>query len=214
MSLNTNAIVQVTMLGRYHGNRIVNSFHYRYEGASVPLNNYPAAMNNLATEFRTKVWTTAGPISFGLRQMHMPNYRLERIRVQAVFPQRVYYVDLPVNEAGARVLGGSDLPANVGIGFRLATNRAFRGATGNKRFSGQGSSGLVQGSDTWTDDWQIEANAYAVNISTRLLGTSGQPDFVPVIWSRRRPSEAGEIRTVVVNPYPRTQHSRTFLVGE
>lgn len=206
-SISPGNIVEVTTFGSYDQQAILNVFHYRYVGVTTISDaDYATNLTSLGTDFKDKVWN---PVANSWRSRVVDLFSIQRIRVQLVYPTRGYYQDVPVNQGGISEEPG--VPPDFALTMSFRTDRAFRGATGSKRFTGCISSQYTLGS--WKDDYLALWALSAPNFLLTLQGNDITRLFRPTIWSPKRPGDNVTILGTLVQRTVRTQHRRQVGLG-
>jgi hypothetical protein len=205
-TISTGDVIELTCIGSYLSQTILNVFHYKYSGPLIGTGDYAGELGFLIQNFHDLVWDFgAGSWRSNVSQ----NFTLKSIRAQKVQPTREYYQQTNYADIGQQV--GTDMPANVALGISFFTDRAFRGASGSKRFAGlisdQLNGGLVKPATQVL--WTPAANAMTLVISGGALTHL----YAPTIWSRKRAADRSNILSFVVRDTARTQHRRTVGLG-
>lgn len=201
-TITTNDIVEVTMFGELQGSNILNVFHYVYTGSGVIAANYITELQAVIQSFRVEVWAAAAN---PLRDRFSTDYNLKAIRAQPVAPTRQFYVETQVNQPGT--IAQVAAPADDQLTISYQTDRARRGATGNKRFTGLPTSQLDGG------DWSLASQAAweltKVKLLSLLDGAGAADSYRPTVWSPKRPGDRANVIGLVVRPQVRVTYSRT-----
>lgn len=200
--ISTNDVLELTMFGELQGSNILNVFHYVYTGTGVTAANYVAELQQVIQAFRAEVYAAAAnPV----RDRLSTDYNLRAIRAQVVSPQRTFYVEVQQNLPGT--IASVSAPADDQVTISYQTDRARRGATGNKRFCGIPTTQLDGG------EWSLASRAAweltKVKLLSALDGTAAADLYRPTVWSPKRPGDRAVIVGLVVRPEVRVTYSRT-----
>jgi len=126
------AIIEVSNIGVLNGQRVMNVWHYRFDGAPTPI----VDGDELQSELRAVIQGgAAAGLLPALRAMCVEPMDWQRIRYQWIAPIRYSPVDVTVgNGPGADV--AVPLPQNVCGVVTLQSIFAGPGSTGRKHFGG------------------------------------------------------------------------------
>lgn len=201
-----NDVFEVTMFSKYQDQYVLNVFHYIYSGPGVAAADYTAQLNAVATDFYSKRWLN---VLTGIKRGVVEDFVLERIRVQKIYPTREYYIDKLVNNPGDLIEAG--VPVNSALTMSYPTDRAIRGATGSKRFTGLPLSGLDGGD--WSGATLTQWNIIGTGLADYISGVDLLDVYFPTVWSPKRPADRATILSVYARSEVRTQHRRTKGLG-
>lgn len=177
-----NAVVELTAFSTYQNQTVMNVFHYHNALAAIPLPDGDNELQNLMSKFESTVWDD---IANGWRMKVSSGFVLQALRAQVVTPGRQYYQQLTVNEAGA--LLGISIPSDTNITLSLRTAGAIRGMTGNKKFTGLELSSIS--GNAFTNPTITSWQPVGTLIRTTLTDIANADRWVPIVWSRLRPSD-------------------------
>lgn len=201
-----NDLAELTMIGSYQGETILNVFHYQYYN-TVNQPDGVAELSNLMTRFDADVW---GFPLLGIRQRLTNGYTLNTLKAQIVHPTRRFYKSqVPTESAGA--IQGGGIPSNTNITITQRTTGAFRGAAGNKKFTALPLT-TVNG-NVFSAPTVSEWNATCAVLLNTFACLNPPGVWVPVVWSPKRPTERRGILEIYPNEEVRVLRLRQKGVG-
>lgn len=185
--LTTGDVVELTVEGLYQGSKTLNVFHYDWTGPiTTPAEGVPELLN-LITEFDTKIWNAA---LGAWRNRVCADYSVTRVKAQVVYPLRKHYVQSGfTNPAGAAPAPG--IPSDTNITVSLQSERAGRGTTGNKKFTGLPlstfSNALFASGELVF--WALTGGLFLLNLNDTLA----TPSWTPIVWSKKRAGDRAPV---------------------
>jgi len=208
MALAINDVIEVSFRGTLFGQRILNILHY----AVTVVNAMPTLdqLQLIADELNT------GAISAPLIPTWMdavaPQYNLDEIRVQRVYPTRTIYQRSLPDTPG--VYAGTCLTANIAVSIQKRGVTSGRQGNGRMQLAGIPREGMDGGS--------IDVGGYGPLLSAfrnQLLQnestSGGEVTLQPCIFNPTGPAPHYQfIASWLVQTTLRTMHRRTLLVGE
>lgn len=202
-SLNVGDIVEVTYRGTLFGQVVMIVLHYRYTGAA-PIANGQGALQVLLTDLQG-----AGQLRDALLGCMCPEANIGVQRAQVVYPTRQVYLDNNVGIAGTNA--GACTTPNVSGVIIKRPDQAGRGRAGSVHVPGTPAASQVGGA--WNAGYMATLGNLGDLLNDQYDFSAGMNDATPVIWSRVRPTTPSVVIGHTVNPYVRTMHRRTPLLG-
>lgn len=200
-NINQNAITEIQILGRLHGQRTRNVFHYRYTG-TTPLDG-PTTIDALLEEFQVEILE-------GIRGLLSNEWMCEALSGQLVAPVRYRVRFKVINQAGA-VQQGS-LPSTTCVVMRrtaILSGRKYQGRvyipgipTGSEQDSVLHPNVLVP----WTDA--------SISLKEPLSGGTAVEPFVPNLRRTAPASALEDVELTGLDTVLRIQRRREVGVGE
>jgi len=196
------AVIQFQILGRLHGQRTRNVFHYRYAG-SANVDDGAAELTALADDFHDEV-------AFFILQQQSDEFTLEQIMAQAIAPTRYRAVFKDVNIPGA--VEGNSVPSGVAVVLRRfaeLSGRHFQGRVyipGLPVASESDSQVLIDDRAAWS--------AVAQKFLTVLTGPEGGENYRMVVSTDIIVTSADEVFGAALDINLRYQRRREVGVGE
>lgn len=201
--INPHDIIEVSYRGTIAGQIVMNVFHFQYTGA-VPLVPGDAALQTLLTNL-------AAPLGFQAKLLgcSCPEYTMTEQRAQVIYPTRQIYLSNTISLPG--IFAGSSLTPNTSAVVLKVPSLAGRGRVGNVHVIATPSADPTGG--VWSLVYIAKLGLFAAALPT-LQTLSAPNDAMPVIWSRRLPTNPSQILAGRVNPFVRVERRRTVGVGQ
>jgi hypothetical protein len=196
-------IVEATFKATYQGSTILNVFHFKVT-ATAGTTDYDTTMSALGTTLIGKYWSAANL----WRTMVVPTYILNYVRLQRIRPFRAYYIDSPVNQAGAEDMDG--IPSNLAAVIVVRSELTTRGKSGSKHLTGMSRNELEP--DVWSNAMFASLAALGQEFREEVLTAAPVVTYKPVIYDRLQ-NTAANIVGVTVIPEVRIMRRRTKGVG-
>lgn len=200
--LNANDILAVTLKGTLFGQTVLSTFHYRVLVGSVETTYIPAAQA-FADAFSAGVDNP----TLAMLAAQSPQYTLDSIRVQRLFPARETYVDSPVGLPGTN--------ANACTASNVAATISKRGPLANPHNKGgvhiPGVSALNATAGVWDAPFLTLLNEVALRMRAIYNVPLSLSQSEMVIFNKGNPN----ISTTMVATTPQTtvRVSRRRTVG-
>lgn len=202
-----NGIVQVSLLGRCFGQRIILTHFYRADDASPPSATIVGDLTELLSEIGaggTAPWTDQ------YRQCLPQQYTLEEKRAQLIYPTRSVYVQVAVNQNGAHEEPAT--VANDAAALTLRTDKGGRRQVATKHIGPVPDNVNAQGLIIVAYRTLLTALGTAM-MNPLVITTTGQT-LIPVIYHRGQLTASDDITSVRVGIQSRVQRRRTVGLGE
>lgn len=201
-AINTGAIVECQIIGRLHGQRTRNTFHYRY-GGTVAIPDGVAELTALLADFIT---TVASP----MMALQSNEWEREATSIQVISPTRYRAIfDIGGGSGGVQ---GESLPSGVSVVLRRQAIAAGRQYQGRIYVPGIPVSQELDSQLTAAarDLWQT----FAAQLAVPLDGPGSLDDFVPVVHFGADANALDAVHQVVCDENLRYQRRREVGVGE
>jgi len=105
-TINENSLLEIQIVGRLHGQRIRNVFHYLYPSGEIDLSDGKTAAENALDDFQIQVVTP-------LLTLISDEYTIERLSAQWVYPDRYRAILEEEDQPGG--VDGSSLPSYCAV---------------------------------------------------------------------------------------------------
>lgn len=205
-ALSVGDIALVTFRGRLFGQTVLNTFHYRWmnEFGTDPTDG-PAQVLKLAQRAEDKLWLTH------MKAFLRPDYQLDSIQTQVVYPTRRVFELYSVLEQGTNAVGPTLPPANTAVISRYGS-LAGRGRTASLQLSGISTNDVLSGN--LTDAAFLTLHGIANDVGDGLKAVEDVDDaWLPINWSRVSPASLNYIRSADGQRSVRTQKRRVVGRG-
>lgn len=200
-NISSQAVIQVQVLGRLHGQRTRNVFHYLYTG-STPLDG-PTTLDELIDEFKLEVWD-------GFVALLSDEWRLENITAQALQPVRYRARVKNYIIQGGTV--GNSLPTTSAVVCRRV------GVVSGRRYQGRifvaGIPAQSESDSTLAVAVRANWNTAALGLKEPLQGGTLTEPFIPVISTIPVVTPLDSVDLTSVDNNLRIQRRREIGVGE
>lgn len=200
-SITQNAVVEIQVLGRLHGQRTRNVFHYRYTG-STSLDG-PTTLDALMDEFEAEILA-------GWFIVTSSEWMCDGVQCQLISPTRYRSRFKAIAQAGQ--VQGNSLPTTTCVVLRrtaILSGRRYQGRI------------YVAGVPTSSEnDSQLSAavlanwTGLASNLKEPLEGGTAVECFVPNLARTAPASGVTDVELTALDPILRIQRRREVGVGE
>lgn len=200
--LTTGDVVELTVEALYQGSKVLNVFHYEWGGPITTPTDGVLEVTNLIDEFSSKVWN---PAAGSWRARVTADYQITRYKAQVVFPTRKHYIQkAELNPAGAAPAPG--IPSDTNLTISIQSERAGRGTTGNKKFTGLPLSTFSNALFATGEAilWAIVGG----KLISPLLDILATPSWTPIVWSKKLSAERAPAIGISVQPEVRVLRRR------
>jgi len=203
-----NDVVIVTVRGRLHGQRVVNTFWYRLETGTLPF-DVSTELAATALEFRSLWQTTA--LSVLSHEYKVDAYRIQGLKRNLTGPwsRSTFYDRSTDGDVGAD--GGNSLPSTVSAVFKRLTELAGRSHRGRIFIAGVPSSSEL---DSIINPTGFGAWASAAEIVKLPLVSFDHWTLVPILKPRTFTAPVQDIIGSSCDPVLRVQRRREVGHGE
>lgn len=205
-TVESGAILEVTIRARQLDQRVLSIFHYRYETTAGPADG-PTVINAANTKLNTPdvtsllgAWAKAVQNEVGIEEMVY----------QWLWPvRRARAVKAPARTQGLRV--GDAAPSNISVFIEKLTEVAGRKGHGGLHMPGL-TTDAYAGNEI-TLGYLTDLNDLRARMKEVVVLEFGQ-QLTPVVFNRAAPATSIDVLDTVVKEGVRTAHSRTKGVGE
>lgn len=208
MALQVGDILLVQCVGQLHDQTIINTAHYVVGVASST-----GSTNDQVYHLANVLGNGLGGNKFkeNLLKAACPQYILEKVTAQRIYPTRTYAAEYPVGEPGLLELECT--LSNIAVSISRRSDSATRDGQGRWQFAGvpasKYDSGMVQlGYRTG------ELATFANELMLPVQGTLYAVNWRPCLYTPKNlPDRYRVISSVIVQDTVRTMHRRTVRVG-
>jgi hypothetical protein len=208
MALSLNDVIQVSYRGSLFGQRILNIFHYvvAVAGAGTDFDQLDNLSSNIAL----------GAGSTDMKSIFLaalaPEYTLEQIRVQRVYPTRSIYAYTTDGTSGTYATGCET--SNVSVSLEKRTLRAGRMGIGRTQLAGIPTAAMNNGEVT-AGYMTTELIGLATAMLWTITTTGPVVTYAPCLFN---PLAVGDKFATLLSVIPQTSlrvmRRRTLRVGE
>lgn len=193
-------VVELSFVGDFNGQRLLNIMHYRYAGGSTITDGAAALVSFLS--FANTTYTTAYTNCVG------SDYAMLAYRGQWIFPSR--YRPIVLNLSGVSGSGGVSNTANIGSSVTRFADSATRSGLGTWHIPCLPANRFANGALLST---QITPLTTLAALMDNQLTTGLSNNFDPIIYHRANPSASFPITGAYPQTTVRTSRRRTVGVG-
>jgi len=207
LPLPLNAITQVTFFGTLADQRIMNTFHFQFQGTPSPSIDYRTYYTALGDELKA-----VGGMKDKYLDIIPQNMTFNYMHIQTIWPVRQRYVYVTVGELGTSDAGNAST-ANIAFSIRRVSD-----------IIGQAGVGRVQipvGSN-WMDVGKLalaalpDVTAFTPYMTEVTTTAAPDAEWLPVLFGVH---DGGVVSvSEIIESYPedtlRTMHRRTVRLGE
>lgn len=203
-----NAVVAVTAVATYQTATVMHVSHYFNQLGDISAGNGELELNNLITKHLAACWLTGADPDVCLNRF-VTAFFLQYVQAQMVSPTRKYYVRQIMGTPGT--VDEAGCPSDTNLTVSLRTDRVIRGTQGNKKFTGWPAS-AIEGNQ-WSATALTNARALGVKFGQILADSAATMRWVPIAWSKQRPTDRAQIITVTERQEVRVLRTRERGVG-
>lgn len=204
-------ILQLTFLGRYAGQRIMLTHHYRLDAVTAFTD---ASLVQLGLLDEVRAGAGGGNVIEGSYLACLPaQYTLEKIRAQTIALQRLVPTEVARNVNGTH--GDDTETGNQAVVITLRTAVAGRSQVSNKHIGPIPQAVTVQDDGLLTVAYKTLATTLASNLNVQINNVATGAVFSPVIYHRTGDGpNYSKILSYLTQPNIRVMRRRTVGVGE
>jgi len=203
------SILEVSNIGTCNGQRVMNVWHYRWDGAPTPV-----ADGDLIVGALQDTLQPGGPAGMLplLKAMCNEIMRWDYVKYQWISPIRYSPVNLELGMGVGQVVT-EPLPQNVAGVVTLQSIFGGAGSTGRKHFGGLSAEDEAAGlmTDTFKNHAVELMNLMGAEVNT--FGVQPTSKLVPVIYDKATPANSIPWISYTVQETSRVMRRRTVRVG-
>lgn len=200
--INDGAFAQLALMGRVNGQRVMNVFHYRFNGSSIT--DGEARLGVLID-----AWDAPLGIAANFLEMLADSYLLETIRAQWILPIRYRYTDNGAFNQNGTIVADL-LPQNTQATIEWRPDVGGSRVNGGTRVGGLPVTANLGG--LWTGASRTASDIFAASFI--LPVTLAEGELVPVVFNRLAPATSRVITDWVIKDSLRVLRRRTVGLGE
>lgn len=202
-------ILEVRLLGRMNGQRLMNVLHYRLgvDGASV------LEGDDVITAAATSAFENAGGILQILKAISNPAWTYEGALYQWIYTTR-YTAVRRNNAAGPGSFAGTALPPNVSSTITKQSVHGTRHGIGSIHIGGMGLNDITVGMLTVARVENLAGLAELLTVDIPLPTVPNALELTPIILNKASPQLSLTWHTATIQNESRVQRRRTVGLGE
>lgn len=200
-------IVELTMMGKFEGNDVMNKFHY----ACISVSGAPQGSQAVFAALDTNLSGVAGLVNL-VRLLAPSNYTLRFNRYQVIAPVRQVAYPIAKDVGGLNTF--TTLTGNIAVALTKRGDLAGRKNISTTHVIGTTAEDLIEAGKL-TATAKTLAENIAAFMDNQVSITVGGVDyeFGPVIFHKNEPANPTPITSVIVQDTVRVMRRRTLNVG-
>lgn len=208
MSLQVGDILAVSFRASLFEQRIINVLHYKLE-STASTGSSEADLQRWADTMAGQAAVANTPTN-SLLSLACPEYNLDEVRVQRVYPARTIYAQAFINQPGTHA--GNCVSPNQAFSILKRGNVPGRFAVGRVQIAGIPSNSILNGEVTV--GYQLDLANFKAGFAATLNTIGPNMSMKPVIFNPVHVPHSTDIFEWVEQLTVRTMHRRTVRVGE